>query len=240
MCLRKEISTMSAFEEKAVCLGQGLAEVEGPAERQAACLDDWTPAPYEFGRPTLGGPGLAAVAAELQDAWFAILLPAEYERVARSVKRTLADEADRLVMLATSLERLVRRDGIACALQSRIKGLYSLYRKMVRKHRCLGCITDLAGVRIIVRSIDDCYRVLGLVHTHYAYVPGTFDDYIGAPKRNGYRSLHTCVSVGDALTAEIQIRTLTMHLEAEYGRAAHWRYKRAAAHPFYGSGRFLV
>ena len=172
-------------------------------------------------------PGLAAQVAELQDTWFAISLPAEYARLAGSLKRTLAEEAGYMGVLAASLQRLVRRDGIACALQSRIKGLYSLYRKMVRKGRCLEGIRDCAGIRIIVSSIDDCYRVLGLVHTHFAYIPGTFDDYIGAPKTNGYRSLHTCVAVTDHLTAEIQIRTLQMHLEAEYGRAAHWRYKRS-------------
>jgi len=193
MSLRKEMSTMNAFEELTV------------------------------------RPGLAAQVAELQDTWFAISLPAEYARLAASLKRTLAEEAGYMGVLATSLQRLVRRDGIACALQSRIKGLYSLYRKMIRKNRCLEDIRDLAGVRIIVRSIDDCYRVLGLVHTHYAYVPGTFDDYIGAPKWNGYRSLHTCVSTDGGLTAEIQIRTLQMHLEAEYGGAAHWRYKRSTA-----------
>jgi GTP pyrophosphokinase len=162
----------------------------------------------------------------LQDACFALLLPAEYGRLARSLKQTLTEDARRLVVLATAVQRLVQRDGIACALQSRIKGLYSLYLKMVRKGRRLEGIRDLAGVRIIVPSIDDCYRVLGLVHTHFAYIPGTFQDYIGAPKTNGYRSLHTCVSAVDGLTAEIQIRTLQMHLQAEYGRAAHWRYKR--------------
>jgi (p)ppGpp synthase/HD superfamily hydrolase len=171
--------------------------------------------------------GLATRAAELQDACFALLLPAEYERVARSLKRTLAEDADHLAVLAASIRQLVQLEGIPCALQSRIKGLYSLYRKMNRKGRGLEGIEDRAGIRIIVGSVDDCYRVLGLVHTHFAYVPGTFDDYIGAPKANGYRSLHTCVSVADHLTAEIQIRTLQMHLEAEYGRAAHWRYKQS-------------
>jgi len=171
--------------------------------------------------------GPASLATELQDAWFAILLPAEYRRLARSLKRTLAEDARHLGELTTSLQRLVQRQGLVCALQSRLKGFYSLYCKMVRKGRCLEGIRDRAGIRVIVSSIDDCYRVLGLVHTHFAYIPGTFDDYIGAPKTNGYRSLHTCVAVTDHLTAEIQIRTLQMHLEAEYGRAAHWRYKRS-------------
>ena len=83
--------------------------------------------------------------------------------------------------------------------------------------------------------------MLGLAHTHLAYVPGTFHDYIGAPKTNGYRSLHTCVSAVDHLTAEIQIRTLQMHLEAEYGRAAHWRYKQSdGAQPAAGSRHALT
>jgi (p)ppGpp synthase/HD superfamily hydrolase len=185
------------------------------------------------------GLGLAAFVTQLQDACFAALLPVEYEQLERSLGRTLADDAGRLGVFTTALRRLVQRAGIACALQGRIKGLYSLYCKMVRKGRGLEGIRDRAGMRIIVRSIDDYYRVLGLIHTHFAYVPGTFDDYIGAPKANGYRSLHTCVSAVDHLTAEIQIRTLQMHLEAEYGRAAHWRYKRSDGWQSAAGGRHV-
>lgn len=217
----------NTIEEMVVGLGSRLAEVEKIARQlnvRSVGLAQVTP---EFCQPFAGRLWMASLVTELQDACFAILLPAEYGRMARSLKRTLAEDAGHLEALTSSLQQLVRRDGIACALQGRIKGLYSLYRKMVRKDRCLEGVRDRAGIRIIVSSIDDCYRVLGLVHTHFAYVPGTFHDYIGAPKANGYRSLHTCVPVVEALTAEIQIRTLDMHLEAEYGRAAHWRYKQS-------------
>ena len=176
--------------------------------------------------PGSSGQELSTLADPPEDDRFALLLPSEYWRLARSLQRTLLEDTGRLGMLAASLQDLVQRQGIAFALQSRLKGLYSLYRKMLVKNRGIEGIRDRAGVRIIVSSIDDCYRVLGLVHTHFAYVPGTFDDYIGAPKPNGYRSLHTCVSAGNHLTAEIQIRTLQMHMEAEYGVAAHWRYKQ--------------
>jgi (p)ppGpp synthase/HD superfamily hydrolase len=214
-------------EERAVCLGRRLAELEKLAGQHNARSSGVAEVALRFCQPLADRLGLARLATELQDAYFAMLLPAEYGRLARSLKRSLAEDAGHLRVLTTSLQRLAQSHGIACALQGRIKGLYSLYRKMVRKDRCLESIRDRAGIRIIVNSIDDCYRVLGLVHTHFAYVPGTFDDYIGAPKTNGYRSLHTCVSVVDHLTAEVQIRTLQMHLEAEYGRAAHWRYKQS-------------
>jgi GTP pyrophosphokinase len=222
---------MASFEDMASGPGRRLLELEGLAGEPAARPVDLAQVACELCQPPAGRPGLANLVTELQDAWFASLLPAEYERLAGSLRRTLAEEADRLGLLAASVQRLLRCDGIACALQSRIKGLYSLYCKMMRKNRSLEGIRDRAGIRIIVGSIDDCYRVLGLVHTHFAYVPGAFDDYIGAPKMNGYRSLHTCVAIGDDLTAEIQIRTLQMHLEAEYGRAAHWRYKQSAGFP---------
>jgi len=214
------------IEEMTVCLGRRHAQLEKLAAQHNARSYGLAQVTLEFWQPLADRRGLASLVTELQDACFASLLPAEYGRLARSLKRTLAEDAGHLGVLTTSLQRLLQRHGIACALQSRMKGLYSLYRKMVRKGRCLEGIRDRAGIRIIVSSIDDCYQVLGLVHTHFAYVPGTFDDYIGAPKTNGYRSLHTCVSAVDHLTAEIQIRTLQMHLEAEYGRAAHWRYKQ--------------
>jgi GTP pyrophosphokinase len=222
------LNTAANFIEKMVVgLNRRFAELEKLARQRRARsygLAQFTP---EFCQPLAGRLGMASLVAELQDACFAVLLPEEYGRLARSLRWTLAEDAGHLEALTTSIQRLVRRHGIACALQGRIKGLYSLYRKMVRKDRCLEDIRDRAGIRIIVSSIDDCYQVLGLVHAHFAYVPGTLHDYIGAPKVNGYRSLHTCVSVVEALTAEIQIRTLQMHLEAEYGRAAHWRYKQS-------------
>jgi (p)ppGpp synthase/HD superfamily hydrolase len=214
------------IEGMVICLGQRLAEFEKLTGQRDARAHGLAQVTLEFCQPLADRLGLASLVTELQDACFAILLPAEYGRLAHSLKQTLAKDAGHLAVLITSLQQLVLRHGIACTLQSRIKGLYSLYRKMVRKGCCLEGIRDRSGIRIIVGSIDDCYRVLGLVHTHFAYVPGTFHDYIGAPKTNGYRSLHTCVSAVDHLTAEIQIRTLQMHREAEYGRAAHWRYKQ--------------
>jgi GTP pyrophosphokinase len=215
------------IEEMVICLGRRLTEFEKLAGQQDARSYGLAQVTREFCQPLADRLGLASLVTELQDACFAMLLPAEYGRLARSLKRTLAEDARHIAVLSASLHQLVQRQGIACALESRIKGLYSIYRKMVRKGRCSDGIRDRAGIRIIVSSMDDCYRVLGLVHTHFAYVPGTFHDYIGAPKTNGYRSLHTCVSAVDHLTAEIQIRTLQMHLEAEYGRAAHWRYKQS-------------
>ena len=130
--------------------------------------------------------------------------------------------------LEDGVARLLARRGLDATIQSRTKGLYSLYRKMRRLDASLDDVMDRVGLRIIVPSVEACYEVVGLLHTRFRPVPGTIDDYIGFPKQNGCQSLHTCVYPVPEVSAkpvEFQVRTERMHREAEYGVAAHWLYK---------------
>lgn len=139
-------------------------------------------------------------------------------------------ESDRACMnvVKKAVIDILISSGISAKVTNRMKSIYSIYVKM----RTNGCsvqeVMDKIGIRIIVNCVPDCYRVLGLLHTHFRPIPGTFDDYIANPKNNGYQSLHTCVYALKQLShkpIEIQVRTALMHRKAETGTASHWRYK---------------
>ncbi len=175
--------------------------------------------------------GMGALRTRLEDACFRLLQPGVHVQMTRSIKPIR--EADRicLSLLEGGVAQLLDERGIPATVQGRAKGLYSIYRKMRRLDSSLEEVMDRVGLRVIVPSVEACYEVLGLLHTRFRPVPGTFDDYIGSPKANGYQSLHTCVyPVPDvsAKPVEFQIRTQAMHREAEYGVAAHWLYKDQA------------
>lgn len=164
----------------------------------------------------------------LEDVCFRILDPAGYERLKEKVIPIQAEDDKCLQILLTCLRRLLDNNGIQGRLQGRTKSLHCIHRKMTRTGKTLKEIMDRIGLRVIVTSVPDCYAVLGLVHTHFKPIPGTFDDYIGLPKDNGYQSLHTCVYPLREIShkpIEFQVRTELMHMEAEYGTAAHWLYK---------------
>lgn len=149
------------------------------------------------------------------------------EDILRFKEMTLEDEHC-LKILKTAISRLLRRNGIGAEVQGRLKSLDSIYSKALRTGRKLETILDRIGLRIIVRSVPKCYRVLGILHTHFQPVPNYFKDYIGLPKANGYQSLHTCVypiRCWAYKPIEFQIRTKCMHQEAEYGAASHRLYK---------------
>jgi (p)ppGpp synthase/HD superfamily hydrolase len=172
--------------------------------------------------------GVQFLRKQLEDASFRILDPLAYEELARKLASTQSEDEMCLAVLQIGVERLLYQNGIKGTVQGRTKGLYSLYRKMRRLNRPLAAIMDRIGLRVIVPSVADCYRVLELLQTHFRPVPGTFDDYIAHPKANGYRSFHACFYPVPSLSykpVEFQIRTVQMHREAQFGAAAHWRYK---------------
>jgi len=167
----------------------------------------------------------------LEDACFRILDPDKYAYLKERVAPIQAEDDKYLRILLDGVQRLLGNNGIAGRVQGRTKSLYSIQRKMTRTGRSLKEIMDRVGLRVIVASVPECYAVLGLLHAHFKPIPGTFDDYIGLPKDNGYQSLHTCVYPIREIShkpIEFQVRTELMHLEAEHGTAAHWRYKSEA------------
>ena len=179
--------------------------------------------------PVAGELGFRELRRRLEDLSFRILEPNEWRRISEALDPVRTTDEECLKLLIQSVSRFVHAGGLSAMVSARTKGTYSLYRKMRRTGRSVENIMDKLGMRIIVGSIPDCYAVLGLLHSHFRPIPGTFDDYIAVPKASGYRSLHTCVlpmhGVSDK-PVEFQIRTQQMHNEAEFGLAAHWRYKR--------------
>ena len=138
------------------------------------------------------------------------------------------EDAQCLDILKTAISRLLRRNGIKAEVQGRLKSLDSIHCKAKRTGRKLETILDRIGLRIIVQTVPECYRVLGIFHSHFQPIPDCFKDYIGLPKENGYQSLHTCVYPVRSMPykpIEFQIRTKCMHQEAEYGTASHRLYK---------------
>ncbi|OPY59992.1 MAG: Bifunctional (p)ppGpp synthase/hydrolase RelA [Syntrophorhabdaceae bacterium PtaU1.Bin034] len=167
----------------------------------------------------------------LEDASFRLLDPSGYEQLRRETAPVQADDDRCFDILFAGVQRLLKKNGLEGRLQGRTKSLYGIRRKMMRTGKTFGEIMDRIGMRVIVASVPECYTVLGILHSHFRPIPGTFDDYIGLPKDNGYQSLHTCVYPVQEIShkpIEFQIRTELMHAEAEHGAAAHWRYKGEA------------
>ncbi|HOG46132.1 MAG TPA: bifunctional (p)ppGpp synthetase/guanosine-3',5'-bis(diphosphate) 3'-pyrophosphohydrolase [Anaerolineae bacterium] len=165
---------------------------------------------------------------QLEDLALRFLAPEAYRQIAGYLSERRAERDAYVQEVAQMLEERLRDEGIAAQVSGRPKHLYSIYTKMREKGRTFDQIYDVRGVRIIVEEVGDCYAALGLVHTLWRPIPGEFDDYIGTPKDNGYQSLHTAVLGPDGKPLEVQIRTQQMHQVAEYGIAAHWRYKERA------------
>ncbi|MFC1849700.1 HD domain-containing protein [candidate division CSSED10-310 bacterium] len=171
---------------------------------------------------------MGALRKKLEDVCFRLLKPQQYQDLARMVSPIQAQDNTYLEILQDGVKLLLKQNNIKASISGRTKSLFSIYRKMSQLHKSLPEIMDRIGLRIVVASVPDCYKVLGIVHTHFRPIANTFDDYIGLPKENGYQSLHTCVYPVRQIShkpVEFQIRTRLMHLEAEFGIAAHWRYK---------------
>ncbi len=172
--------------------------------------------------------GIWQIKWELEDLAFRYVNPEKYREIAANIAERREARERELQKIKTQLEEVLAQNGIQAEVTVRPKHIYSIYRKMVRKGVPFELVHDIRGVRVIVADIPTCYATLGVIHTHWRPIPNEFDDYIAAPKDNFYRSLHTAVIYEDGKTLEIQIRTPEMDQNAEYGIAAHWRYKEGA------------
>ncbi len=162
---------------------------------------------------------------ELEDISFRILEPEAYHNIERELKIRQNSRSDQIEDLMKQVEEVLEGLDIKYEITGRRKHYYSIYKKMIYQHKEIDEIFDLTAIRIIVESVKDCYAVLGAVHTKWTPIPGRFKDYVAMPKSNHYQSLHTTVISGKGTPFEIQIRTQEMHRVAEYGIAAHWKYK---------------
>lgn len=162
---------------------------------------------------------------ELEDLSFRYLEPVTYRNLSWAMDQKRAERVSWMDETAETLAKALNDAGIKAEINGRPKHIYGIYRKMRRKDVPFDQIYDIHGFRIIVDSLSDCYATLGVVHSHWRPIPGEFDDYIASPKDNMYRSLHTAVVASNGKPMEVQIRTHEMHQVAEFGIAAHWRYK---------------
>ncbi len=169
--------------------------------------------------------GIYSVKWELEDLAFATLHPRRYEEIKRLVAARRADRESFINATAEELQKHLTEAGVEAEVKGRVKHFYSIYNKMVRRNKEFNEIYDLAGLRIVVDNVRDCYGTLGVVHSAWKPIPGRFKDYIAMPKFNMYQSLHTTVMSNEGKLLEIQIRTREMDTIAEFGIAAHWMYK---------------
>ena len=179
----------------------------------------------EIYAPLAGRLGIFSIKFELEDLSLKYLHPLEYKKLVAAVDRRKSEYARNLKVLTGTISGILDEAGIQHDVKGRSKHLYSIYRKMIMQQKQIDEIFDILAVRILVSSVKDCYAALGLVHNRWKPIPGRFKDYIAMPKPNMYQSIHTTVLGDNGEPFEIQIRTYEMHRIAEYGIAAHWKYK---------------
>lgn len=175
--------------------------------------------------PLAGRLGISQIKCELEDLCLKYLDPEAYEFLVVNIHQKLEERRSFVDFVVTELKAILEESGIDGEVFGRPKHFYSIYRKMKNQGKSLDQIYDLSAVRVVVGSMENCYEVLGKIHKKWKPVPGRIKDYIATPKRNLYQSLHTTVVTNFGQIFEIQIRTQEMHKMAEYGIAAHWKYK---------------
>ncbi|MEK6663969.1 MAG: bifunctional (p)ppGpp synthetase/guanosine-3',5'-bis(diphosphate) 3'-pyrophosphohydrolase [Pseudomonadota bacterium] len=205
-----------------VQLLRGWVKSSGPARARAA------QEAQEIFAPLANRLGIWQIKWELEDVALRILEPALYKKMAKLLDERRVDREDYLTQVIAQLRGELADAGVQGEVSGRPKHIYSIWRKMKLKHLDFDQVYDVRAVRVLVHDLKDCYTVLGIVHGLWQPIPGEFDDYISHPKANDYRSLHTAVIGPEGRALEVQIRTFEMHQHAEFGVAAHWRYKEGA------------
>jgi GTP pyrophosphokinase len=173
--------------------------------------------------------GIGQLKWELEDLSFRYLHPQTYKRIATMLKEKRSDREKYISDFVDHLQALLDQENIKAQVIGRPKHIYSIYKKMQKKHLDFEQLFDIRALRIIADRLQDCYAALGIVHSYFRHIPKEFDDYIATPKQNGYQSIHTVVVGPQGKSIEIQIRTQQMHQDAELGVAAHWKYKEGAS-----------
>jgi len=197
----------------------GFVSAESAQRKAQETLDIYAPLAHRL--------GMNAIKWELEDLSFAVLEPKKFEEISRLVAERSPSRDALTSEVVDAVEKDLQRDLIMATVTGRKKHFFSVYQKMVVRGREFNEIYDLVGIRVLVNDVKDCYAVLGSIHARWSPVPGRFKDYIAMPKFNLYQSLHTTVIGPNGKAIEIQIRTYDMHSRAEFGIAAHWKYKQS-------------
>jgi guanosine-3',5'-bis(diphosphate) 3'-pyrophosphohydrolase len=192
-----------------------------PPERRKAIAQET----LELFAPLANRLGIWQMKWELEDLAFHYVNPTKYKEIAAKLEERRSDREAMMKTIVENLRQELAAAGVKAEVTGRPKHIYSIYRKMVRKGVPFESVHDVRAVRIVVKDIPACYVALGVIHNHWVPLPKEFDDYVASPKDNFYQSLHTAVVYDDGKTLEVQIRTPEMHMNAELGIAAHWRYK---------------
>jgi RelA/SpoT family (p)ppGpp synthetase len=195
-----------------------------PAKRRAIAKET-----LEIYAPIANRLGIYSIKNELEDMGLKTLYPNRYKVIEKAVKTARGNQKQFVGKIKIAIEATLAQAGIKGRVEGREKHPFSIYQKMKRKRTSLGEIVDVFGFRIVVDSVDTCYRCLGLIHGLYKPMPGRFKDYVAIPRVNGYQSLHTTLFGPNGMPIEVQLRTEAMQQMAESGVAAHWQYKSGDA-----------
>lgn len=198
----------------------GFVEPESARRKAQETLEIYAPLAHRL--------GIATIKNELEDISFSVLYPKVYEEIVSLVKQRNPLRSEYTETVIEEIDSELRDAKVKAKIEGRPKQYYSIYQKMILKGREFEDIYDLVGIRVIVPSVRDCYGALGAIHARWSPLPGRFKDYIAMPKFNLYQSLHTTVLGPEGRAVEIQIRTQEMHQRAEFGVAAHWKYKQVS------------
>ena len=205
-------------------------EYQSPRKQREKALET-----MEIYAPIAHRLGMQRIKWELEDTSLRYLDPVGYKEIADELAARSAAHEEFMASVQKRIQDRLDAEGIRCTIYGRVKHAYSIYRKMYAQNKTMDEIFDLYAFRVIVDDIPECYNVLGVMHDMFKPVLGRFKDYIGTPKPNGYQSLHTTVFGREGIPFEVQIRTWDMHHTAEYGIAAHWKYKQGMANAKLGT-----